>query len=139
VTHTDTDVYRALADHLEANFIALEIAWPNIVFKPPKDGYARVSHLPDPTIQASLGLNGHNRHSGLFQVDIFRKSGEGEIVAKDFAGDICVLFKRGLVLVTGGGTDVRIDRPPSITPVIDTPPYIQIPVSISYVVDVQNG
>ena len=138
-TTADAIILDALCARLDALTLAspLEVAWPNVDFDPPAEGYLAVNHFPAITDQVTLGDLGQNRHTGMFQVSVFVPEGDGSIAAMDVAGEIIAQFKRGTTL-TSGGLSIRIIQPPYVAPMLQDPPFAQYPVTITYQADASN-
>lgn len=138
-TGIEANILAALLSHLSGLTLtpAMSLAWPDIDFEPPAQGYLRATLVPNTVEQVTLGTNGKNRHRGLFQVDVFWKRNAGEIVPREKADLVAAQFKRGTVL-TSGGLNIRINRPPRVAQTLESGPYTQTPVLISYQVDADN-
>ena len=116
---------------------AMSVAYPNVEFTPPEDGYLRAQHFPNTTNQITLGDTGENRHIGLFQVDVFWPKGAGEIAPKERAALVAAHFKRGTT-ITQDGLAIRIIQPPTVSGIINGDRFVQVPVTIPYQVDASN-
>jgi len=115
----------------------MPVSEPNIDFKPVASGYLQAQHFPVDTNQVNLGSNGKNRTSGIFQVSVYWPTGEGAIEPKERASLIAAHFKRGTV-ITQDGLNIRIVEPPHVAGVITEKQFLQVPVSINYLVDADN-
>lgn len=135
----DAIIFDGLCNHLDRLVLsrALKIAWPDVDFVPPAEGYLRVTFLPNVTVQGDLGTLGRNRHAGLFQVSLMWPEGYGSGEPMALAGEIIAHFKRGTV-ITRDGVTIHIDRPPYLSPALKDPPFTQYPVTISYRSDNSN-
>ncbi|MEJ8571228.1 DUF4128 domain-containing protein [Microbaculum marinum] len=139
-TYDETKVLRALVAWLKTVSFspALPIAWPNVDFDPPSEAtWLRATWLPAETAPATLGEGGENRHSGLFQVDVFVPLEIGHIVPTEYAGAIARAFKRGSDF-TSDGVTVRVVTPPSVLTGYKQPPWYGVPVRIRYFADIPN-
>lgn len=115
---------------------AQPIAWPNVEFTASGD-YLAASLLPAETDVASLGVDGFNRHAGLFQVSAFTTEGAGEIGLRSTASEVAAHFKRGTV-ITRNDLSVRIFTPPTVGPALPEPGWLSIPVTVRWRCDAQN-
>lgn len=138
-TGIEATILDALCEHLSSLTLspALSIAWPNVDFEPDEDGYLRATQLRNTATQISLGNSGKNRHSGIFQVDVFAKQGIGEESPVETASLIAAHFKRGTD-ITAGSYTVRVNFPPVVGSSVRSDPYLMVPVSIRYIVDTDN-
>jgi hypothetical protein len=116
-----------------------EVSWPKLPFNSAgKPRFLRPTLLPARTEHASLGLDGINRYSGIYQVDVFYAEGtRPPITPNETAGAIARHFKRGTV-ITREGIEIIIDTPPSLGPDLEEPGWSRLAVSIPYRVDAPN-
>lgn len=104
------DIKAALANRLDSTTDRPPIDWENYGFSPadlPRnatDLFLRETLLPAATDGACLFEDGLERHSGIYQVDVFIPEGEGRSTWPD---TIATRFKRGTIL-TYNGINVRI-------------------------------
>lgn len=138
-TEIEASVEEGLAVHLSTLTLspAMPIAWPNVGYDPTSDGYLKVQHFPVDTNQATLGTNGKNRITGIYQVSVMWPKNQGAIAPKERAALISAHFKRGTV-ITQDGLNIRINQPPHVSGAIEEKAFLQVPVSISYQVDAAN-
>lgn len=73
----------------------LPTAYPNRIFTPTSDPWAKVSIIPNQPSAASLGEDGTDEHDGIMQIDLNYplKNGNGQVLEK--AEEIRALFKAG--------------------------------------------
>ncbi|MEM7675133.1 MAG: DUF4128 domain-containing protein [Myxococcota bacterium] len=136
----ETKIAEALYRHLAALVLvpALKIAWTNMDFRgAAKVGHLRVSLIRATAEGATIPFDGHIRHSGIFQVDVMWPQGAGPIGALRRADAIREHFARGTRLVEDD-VCVQINRPPSVGPSLQNPPYLQVPVSVRYEAFIQG-
>jgi hypothetical protein len=112
------------------------MAYPNKTFtKPDKDVapffYLRATNLPADSVALSVDVGGDNQHYGIFQVDVFYKMNAGGLAPKRIASSVSNHFQRGLVLAKDGFR-VELQRLPYHGTMIDSDPWVMIPVSIPY-------
>ena len=140
-TYIQTKIFNALATKLAALTFspALPIAWPNVNFTPPdaNTGYIRAQLFPATAEQTTLGTDGQNRHTGIFQVDVIWPENQGLTAPTEKAGAIADHFKRGTLLTTDS-IALRIDQPPLVRGIIVDGGTIQIPIDVRYTVDASN-
>lgn len=60
-----------------------QIAWPNRLFTPPGGLWVRVSYLPAPTSQKSLGNEGEDELKGILQLDVNTPTNIGDKAQAD--------------------------------------------------------
>ena len=139
-SYVETQIYEGLCAHLSTLTLspALPVSLPGKAFTPDATlGYLRVTHLPNRAEQITLGGDGYNQHRGIFQIDVLQPSSAGIVVAAEIAGAVAAHFKRG-TNITREGALIRVIAPPSIAQALQSPPYIQIPVSIAWAVEALN-
>lgn len=140
-TYIQTKIFNALAAKLESlAFIPeINVCWPNVNFEPPTDGtgYIRAQLFPATAEQTTLGTDGQNRHTGIFQVDVIWPENKGLSEPTEIAGAIANHFKRGTLLTTDS-IALRIDQPPLVRGIIVDGGTIQIPIDVRYTVDAPN-
>jgi hypothetical protein len=114
---------------------AIAISLPNIAFTPPTAGqnvkWLRATFLPAPSVETGIAWDAHNRHYGLFQLDVFYGQGSGELAPGRLASAAMAYFGRGAKLTKDGAT-VLIHKQPYRGPMIKDDPWMMIPVSIPY-------
>ena len=88
----------------------LPIAQENVKYDS-SDGepYLELFDLPAPTVQASLGAEGCDNHSGIFQIDINYQANEGRAVLDQKADEINAVIKSGATF-TENDVNVRIQN-----------------------------
>lgn len=116
---------------LIAGNFGLDIATENVTFKP-MDGsaYLAAFRLPLPVTQATLGDNGEDLHSGIYQININYPQDSGMTVLYDKADAINLVFKSGATF-TSGTTKVRIKNV-SVERVIVSGGFATLPLTIEY-------
>jgi hypothetical protein len=134
---TDAIIEEALNAHLVSFAGTMAIAWPNLSFDPKGKEYLRPTLLPAETEQVTLGSGGEDRHTGIYQVDVFWPAEKFGILARRKASDLASFFK--YQRLTRSGLLVRVHRPPSTNPARQETGWYQIPVSIPYQCDASNG
>lgn len=128
-------VHAALNVKLDS--LGLNTAWENKDFTPPEgDLWIRETYLPAEKRAAAIGTSSQNRHRGIYQVDVFRPSGEGSGEAEETVTAIENLFKRGTVISYSGIT-VKIESA-SRTSGREDKPWYMIPVFIRWRADIDN-
>jgi hypothetical protein len=81
------------------------IAWENKKFAPTQGTlYARPTIIPADTEQWSLGQNGQDLSTGIYQVDVIAPAGKGKKAAYAMADTIADRFKRGTDIVENSRT-----------------------------------
>lgn len=84
------------------------IAWENYNYTPVAGTlYLRPTNLQGSTDQATLGTDGTDLTTGVYQVDVFAEASKGKNAALVMADNIANHFKRGTVLTYNGRT-VRV-------------------------------
>ena len=76
----------------------------------PQNGtpYARAFMLPAQPFQTCLGVNGTDRHNGVFQISLFFPEDKGDLPMLQKADEIASAYKSGVV-TTFGTADVTIE------------------------------
>ncbi|EMK1731254.1 DUF4128 domain-containing protein [Salmonella enterica] len=116
-----------------ADDMDLPVAWPNVTFTPPDGAYLRVAFLP--AAPYSVDLAGECVvHPGIYQVTVVTPAGRGRSLATRLAGDVASLFHDGLEM-EGDGFTVWVSKPPAVGQPHATPPTWEVPVSVSWRVD----
>lgn len=108
------------------------IVWENTSFTPtPGQAFIRVSTLPAPTTQTSIGTDGLNTQTGIFLVDSFYGKGSGRSVQDTFLSELVDHFKRGTV-ITQNGVEIRIESVYPL-PSIEEDDWFHVPVQVTYI------
>jgi len=126
------DISAALDDNLNNMAGKPPIAWENYNYEPSLGTlYARATHLPADTTQASLGDSGQDINSGIYQIDVFAEAGQGKNEAYVMADLIADQFKRGTDLTYNGRTVTirNVSRQPAAK---NADGWYQIPIEILY-------
>jgi len=114
----------------------LEIADENFNFK--TDGiilYVAPFLLTAPVVQASLGPSGCDRHTGIFQINIFQRKGKALTELYTIADALNAAFPSGAELsVNDSDINVRITNV-SVTPLQIEKKWAMIPLNIEYFAD----
>lgn len=84
------------------------IAWENVEQSPPDGLYLETMLLPGQPFQATYGVDGYDRHVGVFQVTVVGRAGEGTGNIDVAAKAVTDLFPRGYV-ATADGVNVVIE------------------------------
>lgn len=125
------DEARAALDSQLAAYQATNVAWENTKFEPQEGvGYLRAFLLPAEPEQATIGVNGLDRVTGIYQIDVCepKDGGNGALLRKVDA--ILAQFARG-TSVTSNGVTLTIQRSwPG--PAIARDSFYVIPVSVSW-------
>jgi hypothetical protein len=107
------------------------VAWENIDFAPTQgQTYLRPTVLPSDTVQAELGDQGRDYHTGIYQVDVMAEAGEGKNAAYVLADSIADHFARGTDL-TYNGVVVTIQQTKRLTGRTDSG-WFMVPVEINF-------
>jgi hypothetical protein len=134
----EAKIMAALMGRLQALPQSPTVAWPGLDFQPAiGTPYLRPSFLSVPTVQATLGLAGFNRYSGILQVSVFHPINQGIIAPTEIAAAVAAHFKRGTSMAQGGVT-VRVEAPPTVNTALTEDGWHHTPVSISWFADVPN-
>lgn len=122
------DIQAALDGRLDSYTGDYEVAWPNTNFEPQANQtFLSPSFLPVETIQASLGAEGKDNTTGIYQIDVVYPAGSGRSTIPDGLADH---FKRGTVL-SYNGVNVRI-RSVSISPALTEGAFHFVPISVDF-------
>lgn len=127
--------YAAIRSALTARLQTLSglpsVAWENVPFTPTAGSmYLKPSLLPGEPVQAELGTNGLNMHTGLYQISVFAPAGAGVAAVNTLVNAICDHFKRGTELTYGGITVRMVKAFPS--PMMQETDWIQIPITVMW-------
>jgi hypothetical protein len=126
-----TDISAGLDGHLNTMTNKPPVSWENKKYKPVNDVlYVRPTILPADTDQASLGSNGQDLNTGIYQVDVLAPAGKGKKTAYEMADLIADRFKRGTDIVENSRT-ITVVRASRGTGFNDGDRYI-VSVSIEY-------
>jgi hypothetical protein len=126
-----SDIAKALNDHLAGLSSAWPIAWPNVTFTPPANGrFYRVSLQPNDTETRQIVRGGYV-YRGLLLVSVVIKEGEGEPLAIREANRIVARFDYLTTLSTPSGNLV-ITSLPSVRGGIVNGGRCEVPVVIRY-------
>ncbi|MEI6207297.1 MAG: phage tail terminator-like protein [Desulfuromonadales bacterium] len=89
----------AFATKLQAFAGLPNVAWENVPFTPATGApYLQPVLLPGEPTQAEIGVNGLNRHTGIYQISVFAPTGTGISALNTLVGNLCDHFKRGTTL-----------------------------------------
>jgi hypothetical protein len=111
----------------------LSVAWENISFDEPEALYLRAAMLPAPTTSDDLA-GVHRGYRGALQVLIVAPIHIGAGEALNHADALADHFPVNLAL-TSGGVTVRVTRPASIAPALQSETRYTVPVTIFYRAD----
>ena len=101
------DINKAFEVALEA-YQPTNIAWPNTNYAKVKGTpFLEPVFVPGEAVQATLGTNGKNRQTGVYQITAWDEAGVGMGSLIQKADELITVFKRGIEL-TNGGVTVRI-------------------------------
>lgn len=109
------------------------IAWENVEVDPPDGMYLETFMLPAQPYQATYGLNGYDRHVGVFQVTVVGSAGDGTADFDTAIKAVTDLFPRGQV-VSADGVNVVIESS-GPGPGLKDGSRWRVPVSINYRAD----
>ena len=125
------DLSSAFEQRLAAYTPALPIAYPNETYTPNVGvAYLKPYRLPAKTIRNTIGVNGLNEYSGIYQISVAYPSKGGQGPAETYADGLTGWFPPGLTLTIGTTTVVvtSISQLPAST----EPDWYTIPISVSY-------
>ena len=129
----NTKIWIALMAQLAAYVAAhpIAVAYPGITFIPTSGNpYLRLTFLR--AAASAFDLQNTTDYRGVFQVDVFWPAQQGELAALEAAESIINrAFPRSSVFIKEG-VRVMLNEPPYCGPVMQEPPWIQIPVTIPY-------
>ena len=129
------NIRAALETRLNAINPSLATAWESVPFTPVTGTpFQQISLLLNETENPTLG-DGMYRVRGFLQVLLCYPPGTGPKAASARAELIRNQFQRGLGL-SSGGTDVLIDRTPTIAPAIIDGDRYRLPVTIYFSADI---
>ena len=102
-----TNINQTLVKAVNDGGFGLPIAYENIKFdKEVSSAYLSVFNIRAPTVQVELSWEGCDQHSGVFQIDINYKQGQGVDVLTQKADEINAVFKNGAVFA---GTEESVN------------------------------
>lgn len=135
-THIEAQIPDALIEHFDTITLptGVSVAYPGINFKPTKDeGYVRLQLLKNEPIQPRIRFGNEPIRQGIFQASVFWPEGAGIIKPSEVAGTIRDAFARG-TKIDGGSFTIRIDQEPTVGSDIQEKAWLQIPVSVPWIV-----
>ena len=119
--------FAALDTRMAAFTPATPTAWPNREYSPVAGtDWLQVAHLPAPTVRRSIGADGQNAYTGIYQITVNTAPGAGPGHAESLADTVANHFPLGAVF---GG--VRIAAV-SCAPALQDSGWYRIPVSVTY-------
>lgn len=135
--HIDAKITEALLDH----FVALNlpssvtggVEYPNVKFERKNKPYVRISIFKNEDQNICIGLDERPVKRGIFQASVFWPAYRGIIKPTEVAGIIKDHFDLGVRIITPDFT-IRIDEAPSIGSHIQEDKWVQIPVSVNYII-----
>lgn len=129
------DIRGALNAQLDT-LAPLPIAWENLGYQTPAGPWLRPTFLPGIPAMKEMFTAGADRHTGLFQVDVFAPLDKGDGQARGVADQVISAFSKGSVLSRNGQL-VRVLRS-YVMPAqrFQDAPYFQIPVRVEWYADV---
>jgi hypothetical protein len=126
-----TDISAALNTHLKNMTSVPPVAYENKEYSPTLGNlYVRPTVLFGDTTQATLGTAGEDLNIGVYQIDVFAKSGNGVNTAIASADLIANRFKRGTTLTYNSRTVTVVSAQRRAG--IQNDGWYQIPVEIIY-------
>lgn len=127
----DYDKARAALDAQLEAYQSVDVAWENTKYTPVEGvGYLRPFLLPAEPRAATIGTQGVDRVSGLYQVDVAMPKDEGTGALMRKVDEIISQFARGSSL-TSNGVTLTIERSwPA--PAIARDTFYVVPVSVSW-------
>jgi hypothetical protein len=136
-THIEAEIVHGLFN--EANGITLGSgfvkAWEGVPYDPTGNdaGYVRFSVLKNDPINPRIRHGDEPIRRGIFQASVFVPDGAGTIPANEQAGLVRSAFVKG-TKITSGGVTIRVDDEPTVGSAIQDGPWLQVPVSIPFIV-----
>jgi len=132
-----TEINQILKKAVSDGAFGLPIAYENSAFDPGDNAaYIAIFNLRAPTVQAELGLNGCDRHNGVFQLDVNYKQGGGSDVILEKADDVNATFFNGRTFA-GASENVNITNVTS-TPISIARGWATVSLTINYHVFTQR-
>jgi len=92
----------------------IPLAWPNVDFTPPANGYVQVQHFVNSTTRLFLKGSAPHHRQGILQLTALTPLNAGASAATALAGQIAEQFPADLALF-GDGVKVRIQRVPDVS------------------------
>jgi hypothetical protein len=128
-----SDIEVALFTHIEDLTLdpPLAVAWPNVSFAKPVEGYLRVNHMPNISQRIAINSTSAHRRMGVLQLDIFKPKNEGPSYALAAADAVAEWFGTDLKLRSGAVT-VRITKSPDVIPAMPDDTHWMVPVVVQY-------
>lgn len=123
-------IFATLDGRLAAFTPVMPTAWPNVAFTPGTTAYLKVDHLPAPSVRRSIGADGQNVYTGIYQVVVNYPPNQGPGLAESRADAVANWFPIGSTY-TANGVTVRIAAV-SCAPAKSEPDWYRVPVSITY-------
>lgn len=110
-------------------------AWEGVPYDPTgnETGFVRFSVLKNNPINLRIALSTSPIRRGILQASVYVPDGAGIVQATEQAGIIRDAFERG-TKITSGDVTIRIDDEPTVDPAIQEEAWLQIPVSIPFIV-----
>ena len=96
-------------------------------------GYVFFSVLKNDPVNPRIRHGNEPIRRGIFQASVYVPDGAGTITANEKAGIIRDAFERG-TKITSGSVTIRVDDEPTVGPAIQEEAWLQVPVSIPFVV-----
>ncbi len=84
---------RDIQNRLNDNWGSLEIAWENVPFEPPADGFVEMRITEDNVRRLNIGTPGHHRVTGLIIMMIRVPKNTGTQVVREYADQIGAIFR----------------------------------------------
>ena len=136
-THIEAVIVDAL--FTKANTVSLGAglvkAWEGVPYDPTGNnvGFVRFFVLKNDPINPRIRHGNEPIRRGIFQASVYVPDGAGIIKATEQAGIVRTAFARG-TKITSGSVTIRIDDEPTVGPAIQEEAWLQIPVSIPFIV-----
>lgn len=134
-THIEAQIPEALQSHFGGISLpsGTEIAHIGIDFTPTSNPYVRLQLFKNAPVQNQIAFNRAPIRRGIFQASVFWPVGQGLVKPSEVAGTIRDGFARGTKI---DATDfvIRIDQEPTVGSDIQEKAWMQIPVSIPFVI-----
>jgi hypothetical protein len=136
-THIEAVIGKALTDHAKAINLATGFTFSeqNMDFDPSGNevGFVRLDYIPNNPTNFRIALDTSPIRRGIFQASVYVPDGTGMLQATEQAGIIRDAFERG-TKITSGNVTIRVDDEPTVGPAIQEEAWLQIPVSIPFIV-----
>lgn len=102
---TYADIFTALMTRIQDNWTATAVHYPGNRYHPDPTATFIQPRLPlISASQASMGGSGHNRHEGVFNIDVVGPLGNGALGFFQKIDLLRNLFLRGTTIVAGAGS-----------------------------------